>query len=452
MPLSPSKTHDVHEFKPLLAEIEDSPANPLVRVSFFLTLTTVLFFAVWAVVGEVDVVVTAPGKVIPAGHAKVIQPLEAGTISRILVKEGDKVRKGQPLIEIDPSLTTDELETSRTNYRHTRLEIERIESALSGSSFNGGAGSSGDIISAQQRLYESSRSSLEKQLQSKSEELERAKEEYKQTEVELAKNKSLLAQAKEKKERLAPVIDLIPRDDWDKNESDITTYDSNIDQQQHKLLELTHQQVQLNADIARINTDFQITHLQDLSEKQKAATELDGRVRELSFKRRKHTLISPVDGSVDMVYVHTVGGVVAAGEQLLSIVPSDQHLLIQSSVSNHDIGFIAKGMDVQLKVDTFEFQKYGMYEGKVQLISKDSHDSESKQQSAGAREQTEKKLEQVFEVYIQPTTEHIMVEGKEQSLNAGMTLTAEIKTGKRRIIEFFIYPLIKYWHDGITVR
>jgi hemolysin D len=108
------------------------------------------------------------------------------------------------------------------------------------------------------------------------------------------------------------------------------------------------------------------------------------------------------------------------------------------TVLNKDIGFVKKDMPVQIKVETFDFQKYGMFEGTVKLISKDSYEDE--------------KQGMVFDVYVQPTTPFLMIEGLKQPLETGMTVTAEIKVGKRRIIEFIIYPLMKYMHEGMSVR
>jgi hemolysin D len=102
---------DRHEFKPILAEIEDSPASPLGRTIFWLVITTILFFIGWMLIGQIDIVVTAPGKVIPDGQVKIVQPLETGVIKRLLVKEGDHVKVNQVLMEIDPSSTSPEMET-----------------------------------------------------------------------------------------------------------------------------------------------------------------------------------------------------------------------------------------------------------------------------------------------------------------------------------------------------
>jgi hemolysin D len=133
-----------------------------------------------------------------------------------------------------------------------------------------------------------------------------------------------------------------------------------------------------------------------------------------------------------------VGGVVTPAEKLMSIVPARTPLVARISVLNKDIGFVAPDLPTSIKVDTFEYQKYGMFDGKVKLVSKDSHEDE--------------KLGLVYDVYINPTTPYLDVDGRKEPLRTGMSLIAEIKVGKRRIIEFFIYPLIKYWHEGMSVR
>ena len=105
---------------------------------------------------------------------------------------------------------------------------------------------------------------------------------------------------------------------------------------------------------------------------------------------------------------------------------------------NQDIGFVKEGMPASIKIDTFSFQKYGMIEGRVKTVSKNSIEDE--------------KLGRVYEVYITPLSHTLKVEGKNEEIRTGMSLNAEINVGKRRIIEFFIYPLIKYLDEGLSVR
>lgn len=129
---------------------------------------------------------------------------------------------------------------------------------------------------------------------------------------------------------------------------------------------------------------------------------------------------------------------IVTAEKVISIVPADSPLIIKTSVLDKDIGFVKEEMPVQVKIDTFDFQKYGMIEGKVKKVSKDSVEDE--------------KQVLVYDVFITPVTKSLIVDGKEQQISTGMGLSAEIKTGKRRIIEFFIYPIIKYWSEAVSIK
>lgn len=136
--------------------------------------------------------------------------------------------------------------------------------------------------------------------------------------------------------------------------------------------------------------------------------------------------------------INTIGGVVSPAEKLISIVPKDSPLIVKVNVLNQDIGFVKKEMLSKIKIDTFSFQKYGFFEGKIINVGNFSIDDE--------------KLGPVYEVKIEPNGKTLNVEGKERYLEAGMSVTAEIKVGKRRVIEFFIYPIIQYLDEGLSVR
>jgi len=433
---------DAYEFKPLLAEIEERPVNPLGRCIMLLILSTMLFFGLWMYFGFVDIVVSARGSVIADGQNKVLQPLETGVVARILVKEGDFVRKGQALIEIDPSTTQPELKSTDENLRYARLEIKRIEASLGGDGFNPNY-TEGDFgsVATQRRLFEASKNSLARELAAKEAELKSLDAQLEHTKVEQEENRQLLAIAQEKDARLSKVSDIVAKEEIEKLKSEIFGYENNINQEGHKITELLHKQSQLSEEIVKIQESFRERQLQDLGEKQKRATELHAKLQELSFKNAKQILVSPCSGTIDQLFFHTVGGVVTPAEKLLSIVPAESPLVVKAEVQNQDIGFVAPGQNVAIKVDTFEFQKYGMYDGKVKLISKDSHEDEQKKEQG-----------KLYDVYVTPTTKHIIVEGRKEALKPGMTVTAEVKVGKRRIIEFFVYPLIKYWSEGMSVR
>ncbi len=334
------KENDAHEFEPLLAEIEQSPINPLGPIVFWIVIVFIFCASLWMYFGKIDVVVTARGIIIPDGEQKVIQSLEKGVVSQIMVKEGEFVNEGQILTIISPAEHEPGLELN--NLREEQAKVfEQIQAT-----------------------------------------------------------KSRLAIARDKKARLTDVIDIIPKANYDEAVEQVNSLSHELNALQASYFELTNRKEQLEKQI--------------------------------------QTIKAPISGYINNVKIHTIGGVVTPAQELMSVVPQNAKLAIKAKVMNQDIGFIDKGMDVSIKVDTFNFQKYGILKGEVTIIGANSVDDE--------------RLGPVYEVYIKPQNTTLVVEGKEQSIKAGMTTTNEINIGKRRIIEFFIYPLIKYLDESIKVR
>lgn len=185
-------------------------------------------------------------------------------------------------------------------------------------------------------------------------------------------------------------------------------------------------------------SQFKDTKYQELLTLKKELRTLDSQINAINFQNQKQSIISPVDGYVAKLMINTVGGVVTPAEKLISIVPKDSPLIVKANVVNQDIGFIKNDMDSKIKIDTFNFQKYGFFEGTIVNV--------------GSYSIKDEKLGDIYEVKIEPNGEKLMVEGKQRYLEAGMSVTAEIKVGKRRVIEFFIYPIIKYLDEGLSVR
>lgn len=334
------KENDAHEFEPLLAEIEQSPINPLGHTIFWLVISFIVLASAWMYFGKVDVVVTARGMVIPDGEQKIVQSLDKGVVSSILVKEGDYVEEGQVLTVINPAEHEPGLELNNIAEEQAKV-AEQIEST-----------------------------------------------------------KIKLSIANSRKQRLDSIQDIITK----------SSYDEAVE----KSKVLAH----------------------ELKAYEASYTELNNRKEQL--EKQIQTIKAPIDGFVNKIEIHTIGGVVTPAQPLMSIVPKDSKLMVKAKVLNQDIGFIEEGMDVSVKVDTFNFQKYGILKGIVTIVGVNSIEDE--------------RMGPVYEVYIQPENTTLMVEGKEQSIKTGMSTTNEINIGKRRIIEFFIYPLIKYLDESIKVR
>ena len=409
---------DSYEFLPIISEIEETPINPLGRTMFWIIILLIFFTILWLFVGKVDIVVTARGKIIPDGEIKIIQPLETGVVKDILVKEGDFVRKGQTLIEIDTSTTQPQLQSLQANLDYINIERNRLRGETNQSV------SYGAEAYTQNELAKSAFADLNNQLAAKNHEIQRLREDINNYQKQLNLNL-------DKERRMQEVSDIIARNELDRVHSENMEYKSRI-------ISLNEQIRGVQKEAAYIKSNCRTQNLTQLADRDKQANELEANIKEIEFKKQQQNIISPVDGYVNTMLVHTIGGVVTPAEKVISIVPTNSPLIIKVSVLNKDIGFVKEGMPVQIKIDTFDFQKYGMIEGIVKKVSKDSIENE--------------KDGLVYDVFIAPLTKSLRVEGVIQPISTGMGVSAEIKTGKRRIIEFFIYPIIKYWSEAISIK
>lgn len=431
--------NDCHEFKPILNEIEDAPQNPLGRIIFWVIVAAILFFGLWMFFGQVDVVVSARGKMIPRGEIKVLQPLTAGVVRSILVQEGDLVAKGQVLMEIDPSNIEPEMESKKANLNQLDLEIMRLGALLAGKGFSPDPASHDmAMIKVQQELYQSSIDRLGRQVEVKKQELAQITGQRAGVREGQAQARYLLAVSRKRLGRLEEVRDIISRDEYDKAVNEVKGLESEIATAGYLLQELDAAAKRIAAEIELILEDEKNRHSSELAKKQMDRSSLEAELEKSAYLHDCQQIISPVDGYVNKLFIHTESGVVAPAEKLVAIVPIDSPLVVKAMVRNQDVGFISQGMGATLKIDTFNFQKYGIVDGTVSHVSRDSMEDEA--------------LGLVYEVYVEPATTSLMVEGVDTPITTGMSLTSEIRVGKRRIIEFFIYPLIKYLDEGMSVR
>lgn len=432
-------TKDKHEFTPLLIEIQEKPTSPLGRGLLWTLLAFITVALLWLFLAKIDIVVSARGKVVPDGEIKTLQPVETGVISAILVREGEQVRKGQILIEIDPSVTQSDLASKQQNLSLLELEIDRLTALINNRSFiPNPACKEVAAISAQQMMYYSTKSAYEQQLRVIEQQLSQNEEAVQTAKTDKSRLKQLLDNIKEREAKLKEVLDIIAAKEYDDVKNQRIEYQEQLSMKEHTIAQTLSKTKELTQQLHLVTQEYRNKLLSELTQKSKEATALRTEVEAITFRSAKEHITAPVDGYVGKLLVHTVGGVVTPAEKLITLIPKDVPLIIKATVLNQDIGFISKSMDVAIKIDTFDFQKYGLINGKVKHIADDAIEDE--------------KLGPIYEIAITPTTTTLEGEGKTLPITAGMSVTAELKVGKRRVIEFFIYPMIKYLDEGLSVR
>ncbi len=427
---------DKHEFKPAIVEIEDRPVNPLGRAVLWIILSVITFGSLWLFLAKVDVVISARGKFIPTGEIKILQPIETGVISKILVKEGDEVKKGDILMQIDPSVTQTNLETKKRDLELLGFEIIKLKALIDEREITYENNSS--LFKLQKNLFTNKKESFERQLKLLNEQHNQVIEQLNSIKTDKIKLSQLLQNEQEKEQRLKKVLDLIAKNEYTTVQNTIIDHKENIKKTEFKIKELKSKLNEIAKQKKLNKSEFKSKLLEELTIKKKESNNIKAEIKSIHFRNKKQSIISPVDGYIAKLLVHTIGGVVTPAEKVISIVPKNAPLIIKAEVQNKDIGFIKKGMEVAIKIDTFDFQKYGLVEGTVKHIINDAIEDEKK----GL----------YYEIYVIPKQNYLIIEKEKKLLTSGMGVTAELKVGKRRVIEFFIYPLIKYLDEGVSVR
>lgn len=427
---------DSYEFKPVIIEIEDTPQNPLGRTILYIVLSLIIFTFLWLFLAKIDIVVSSQGKVIPNGEIKILKPLESGVVSKILVKEGDKVLKGDTLMSIDPSVTTVNLQTKENELNNLNMSIIRLkalgnESNLTNEELNLLSNSELNLFLNQKNSYDNSINQYKFSIEELNFNIESSKDEIIRLNNLLNKNQNRL-------NRLEKVKDIISLKEYDELQKEVYDLTSKLNIAKNNKTAAINKLNATKEELEVFKQNSKGKFLDELITKQKEANLIKAEINAYLFQSKQQLIKSPVDGYVGKLLVNTESGVVNSGEALITIIPANEPLIIKATTLNKDIGFLKEGQKVAIKIDTFNFQKYGKLDGELIHIANDAIEDE--------------KLGIVYEIKVKPLKTTLNIDGEIKNIEPGMSVIAEVKVGKRRVIELFIYPIIKYLDEGLSVR
>ncbi|NMC97868.1 MAG: HlyD family type I secretion periplasmic adaptor subunit [Deltaproteobacteria bacterium] len=443
---------DYHDFKPILAEIEERPTNPLGTYFLWTIISLMIIVLLTIFLVKIDVVVSARGKIIPIGDVKVIQPLETGVITRIHIKEGDYVKKGDMLLEIDPSVDTADLEGKERNLSYPRLSMERINAVLNEKDFSPGKKDrASEIVRAQMTHYEAQRdvyNSTLKEKEKESLENQSALESLK-TEIETINKVLAITLEDEKRQKALVEIGTLADNRYREKMKERMNLERERDSKGGQVQQLETKLARISDEIQTFKSNFREKLLSDYSNNIHERNTLEAEVSSLKFKQGKRFIIAPVTGYIHLLPVKTIGGVVTTAQPIVGIVPEGTPLEVNAIVMNKDIGYVKEGQSCVVKVDTYDFQKYGTIEGKVEIINPYSmEEKENKGTNKSAENESGG-----YPVRVKMTAETLKTKnGDVYKVKPGMSATVEVNVGKRRVIEFFLFPIIRYLDEGLKVR
>lgn len=469
MPRRPVRSRrDEREFLPAALEIVETPASPLGRAIAGTLIAFFLIAVAWACLGHIDIIATAQGKIVPVGRVKVIQPLEAGEVTAIHVRDGDRVREGQVLIELDRTVSVSERNRVRHDLLRARLDVARLVALRGGLD----AGRPLDFVPpADAPAYEIARtraamlaqaeqqsaklSALDQQIAQKAAEAEAIAA----TTAKLEAGLPIIAETAAVREKVMQM----------QYGNRIAHLDAQLklSEQRHELLvqsrraaesaaarqALEWQREQTRAEYAR-------AIMTELAEIEPKAAQFAEDLIKAEKRVQAQILRAPLDGTVQQLALHTIGGVVTPAQALMVVVPADAGIEVEAMVPNKDIGFVRDGDPAEIKIDTFNFTKYGLLHGEVLGVSRDAvmrdkpagQGANDRQAGQTARTSEPPGQELLYAARVSLDRTQMEIDGRLVNLAPGMAVTVEIKTGHRRIVEYLLSPLLRYKQESLRER
>jgi hemolysin D len=406
------------EFLPAALSLQAKPVSPAGRLVGRVLMALIAVLLVWSFLGKIDIIVNANGKIIPSGYTKTIASVDVASVRALHVEEGQKVEAGDLLIELDASTPDAERDKAAGERAMALLQVARAR-ALVTAIESGKPPKLAPIADVPAEKWEDARLHLDGQ--------------YRDYVAKLQRLDGDIA-------RYGEALPLAAR-----RAADYKALLADHDVSHHAWLEKEQARVDLAGQLADAKNQKQAL----VAETRRTAydqiaegTRIAESSRQDALRSAAHSqllkLTTPVSGTVQQLDVHTVGGVVASAKPLMQIVPKESRVEVEAFIENKDVGFVHEGQPAEVKVEAFEYTKYGTVRGQVTHVSRDAIQDEKK----GLIYSTKVVLERAY----------IMVEGKEMPLSAGMSVGVEIKTGDRRIIEYVLSPLLQHKRESLNER
>ena len=441
---------DPAEFSPPLIRLQDSPPSPLGRRVIHALIALLVALLIWSVLGRLDIVAVAEGKLVPHSYVKIVQPAEGGIVKEILVREGVQVAEGQVLMRMDTQLSEADRRILETDFFRKSLTLARIDAELGQAEFKAAPGAPAGLVREIEAQLRANRAALEAALAEERARLEKARRELAAAQQVRAKLAETLphyraqdgAYEKLSKDGFAgPLMASDKRRERIEKEQEHAT-------QEHVIESARATITQSEKRLAQIAADNRRQLFAERNDIQGQADKLEQERAKQAHREGLLELKASQAGVVKDIATHTAGTVVQPGTVLLTLVPKDDVLRAEVWVSNQDIGFVRHGQPVKVKLAAFPFQKYGIVEGTVEHVSADAADGNTQGQQNGAAEKSARAAPLAYRALVTLKAMQIGEGSERLPLAAGMQTTAEILLGTRSVLEYLLSPVQKAWHEA----
>jgi hemolysin D len=438
------------QFLPAALELQETPVSPAPRIVAWLLMAFALIALLWAIFGQIDVVATAQGKIVPNEGSKLIQPIETAAVKAIHVVDGQAVKAGQVLVELDATMARADSTRTANDLTTATLQAARARGLLAALSngkaprieppANIGAGIAIARLAQEQRILDGQYGEYQAKVTRIDAEIAKREAERRSTEAIVRKLEQTAPIARQRAEDFKDLVakNFISKHGYLEKEQVRIEQEADLETQRSRLKELAASIDEAKGQRSSAIAETRRLALDTLNEAEQKAHGFGQELVKTENRGRLMTLTAPVDGTVQQLAVRTVGGVVTEAQVLMVIVPKDDALEVEAFLENKDIGFVNAGQQAEVKIETFPFTKYGTIPASLTHVSHDAINDEKR----GLIYSTRARLQRAT----------VQVEDKTVNLSAGMAVTVEIKTGKRRVIEYFLSPLLQYGNESLRER
>jgi hemolysin D len=436
-----------HDFRADLLTIQQSPPSNWPRGLMLALVGLVGLLILWAVFAKLDVIATAQGRLVPISFTKVVQPAEAGVVLDILVQDGQAVKAGQVLLRLDARLAQSELGGLSRDVAIKKLSLQRIEAELADTPFVAAIGAPAEVAAQVQAQYRARRQSYQDALSQEIEALNKAKADLLSAQQILSKLRQTVpiyqqsAQAYDKLLKEGFVGEVAANEkkrEYVEREQDLKAQEATVQSLQAVIAGGDKKLASIRSNYRSLLENERIDTLTQLN---KSGQELD----KSTIRSGLLEIKAPNDGIVKDLAVTSKGAVVQAGSLLLNLVPQNEQLQAEVLLSNEDVGFVAQGQKTQIKIAAYPFQKYGLIDGKVSLLSADSADPKQQQQT--------QQPQLSYRALVSLNEQHLKnPNGEKLLLTPGMLVVAEIHQGRRTVLEYLLSPVMKVGAEAARER
>ncbi|WP_244442999.1 HlyD family type I secretion periplasmic adaptor subunit [Bradyrhizobium sp. Ai1a-2] len=434
----------VTEFQSDAIEVENRAPPRVARVTLYCALALILTAIGWASGSQIDMIVTAQGKLVTTRPNIVVQPLETSVIREIHVKPGDRVSRGDLLATLDPTFSQADLDQLSSKVGVFNAAIDRLKAELNGAEYLVNESANADEV-LQRKMFLQRKAAYDAQIENYEAQIASARANLSTAQNEETVLLQRLETMKSIEVMRATLMDkevgsklnlLLSRDARLDVESNLARVRGNIADYAHRL-------DKAQADEKVYAEDFRKTAYQDLVETLAKRDSAAEDLKKAELRRKLIVLKAPDDAIVLDIANRTVGSVAREAEPMFVLVPRDVPLRAEVNVEGKDVGQVSVGQSVRIKFDAFPFQKYGTAKGEVRVISQDSFPPDPK--AEGAHRPTAP----YYRVLVDLSDTHLRLPEERAQFIPGMAVTAEMKVGRRSVMSYFLYPLLRGLDESI---